>query len=75
MKNVRLLVSILDFYSRENSVLIGQETRLLATQMPSRLTLLIKKSIPIDREAISAQFLPLGQPPKWHQVKELRNGH
>ncbi|MCC5656439.1 hypothetical protein LC608_05470 [Nostoc sp. XA010] len=43
--------------------------------MASRLTLLLKKSIPIDREAIIAQSLRLGQPPKWHQVKELRNGH
>jgi hypothetical protein len=55
--------------------LIGQETCWVTTKMSSKLTLLIKKSLPIDREAISAQFLRLGQPPKWHQVKELRNGH
>jgi quercetin dioxygenase-like cupin family protein len=32
---VILLISILNFYPRENSVLIGQETRLLGTKMAS----------------------------------------
>ncbi len=74
-KTIPANCKLLDFYTRENSVLIGQETCWVTTKMSSKLTLLIKKSLPIDREAISAQFLRLGQPPKWHQVKELRNGH
>jgi hypothetical protein len=50
MKNhCGFLLSILDFYTRLNSVLIGQEIRLLTTKRASRRTLLLKKFIPIDR--------------------------
>jgi len=50
MKNhFGFLISILDFYTRVNSVLIGQQIRLLTTKRASRRTLLLKKIIPIDR--------------------------